>query len=182
VAVTGGLHSKGQSLRTLVAALDLLGPGRVRVRCSGRLQDDYAREVFVKHPCVTHQWFDKMEDYFRLLVACDIIYNIRGDAENSYYRSLVFPQKLFDALAVGRPVVVAKENWVANWVADNRVGESCSFRDAEGLAGILSGCQERRMELPTFSKRARALFKNRFEWRIMEQVMLELYAGLQRNE
>jgi glycosyltransferase involved in cell wall biosynthesis len=148
------------------------------VRCCGRLTDDYAREVWVKHPSVSYRWLDKMEDYFRLLAECDIVFNVRTDAEASRYRSLVFPQKLFDALAVGRPVLVASENWVAQWVKEHGVGYSCSFGDPEQMGSVLLSCRERRNELPGFSHRARELFKSTYQWSIMEQRLIKMYASL----
>jgi hypothetical protein len=128
------------------------------------LGDDYAREVWAKHPCVEHRWLDSTADYFRQLAAWDLVYGVRADAEDSHYRNLVFPQKVFDALAVGRPVRVGSENWVSKWVLEREVGYASSLRDADGMAAVFSDCLARRHELPALSARARRLFKERYDW------------------
>lgn len=117
----------------------------------------------------------------KVSVIVPIVFNVRGDAENSYYRSLVFPQKLFDALVVGRSVVVAKENWVAQWVQKLELGLSCSYKDGDAKAKVLLGCRERRSALPAFAGRARVLHKHHYDWKIMEERLVKLYEELARK-
>lgn len=179
VAVGGMIGKHRMALDTLVAALDLLGPDRVRVLSSGVLGDDYAREVWARHPSVDHRWLDSTRDYFRQLAACDLVYGVRADAEDSYYRSLVFPQKLFDALAVGRPILVGTENWISKWVLEREVGYACSFRDAAGMAAVFAECLARRGEMPVLAQRARRLFREHYDWPIVEKTLLRVYEGLQ---
>jgi glycosyltransferase involved in cell wall biosynthesis len=143
--------------------------------------DDYAREVFRRHPAVRLIWNDSQDEYYRMLARCDIVYNVRLDANDSKYRSLVFPNKVLDALAVGRPVLVARENHVARWVMENRLGFSCSCQDTKSMYEIIAGAKARRMSLPEWGQRNRALFLTQFEWGVMEKRLLAMYADLQGN-
>lgn len=178
IAATGAIHSKSMALHTLLRALNLFRSGRIEVICTGILIDSYARETFVKHPAVKYQWIEKQEDYYKTLAMCDLIYNVRVDAQNSFYRSLVFPNKIFDALAVGRPVLVATENWVSCWVEDKEVGFSCPFEDEYKMREIFESCLDHRKVLINFSRKARKLFKEMYDWRIMEERLIKLYMDL----
>lgn len=182
VAVGGMIGRHRMALDTLVAALDVLGPAKVRVLSSGVLGDDYAREVWAKHACVEHRWLNTNADYFRQIAACDLVYGVRADAEDSHYRSLVFPQKVFDALAVGRPVLVGTENWVSKWVSERSVGYACSFRDNGKMASIFLDCLLKRKDLPAFSVRARRLFKEQYDWSIVSKTLEKVYDELQTQK
>lgn len=180
IAVGGGIGLRRMALDTLVRALDDLGPERVRVLSSGVLIDDYARTVYAKHACVSHQWLDDSSQYFRQLAECDVVYGVRADAEDSEYRRLVFPQKVFDAMAVGRPIIVASENWIAKWLFERQLGYACSFRDVAALKSLILFCAAQRAEIQRFAARARCVFRECYEWRTMAGTMLKAYERLAR--
>lgn len=179
VAVGGGIGRKRMALDTLLRVLDELGPARVQVLSSGLLTDDFARKDYAKHPCVTHRWLDSNAEYFAQLAECHLVYGVRGDAEDSEYRRLVFPQKVFDAMAVGRPIVVARENWIGEWLVSKQLGYSCSFRDANAMKNVFVQCASQRAQSQAFANRARSLFRQRYEWPVMADVMLKAYERLQ---
>lgn len=178
VAVGGGIGRQRMALESLVEVLNQMGPERVQVESSGLLLDEYSREVWSKHPCVRHRWLDKTEDYFRQMAECDVIFGMRADADHSDYRGLVFPQKVFDAAAVGRPILVSSENWVAQWVRTNQLGYDCSYRDIDGIKRILEASRQRRPELQKFAEQARGLYE-RYKWSAMEKILLGMYADFE---
>ena len=178
IAATGSIDRKSMALDTLLAAIDDLPPGTVEILCSGWLIDDYAKNIFAKHPAVTYRWLETQVDYYRLVASCDVVYNVRVDAGNSYYRSLVFPQKIFDALSVGRPVIVAKENWVSEWVTRNKTGWSCSHNDYFALQELILSVRDERCKLPEFADHCRDLFSKEYAWEIMEKRLITLYDEL----
>ena len=181
MALGGSINMRRMALEPLVRVLDRLGPEKILVMSSGQLTDDYSRQQWVKHPCVRHRWLDSSAEYFRQLAECDVVHGVRADAEDSLYRSLVFPQKVFDAVAVGRPVLVATENWVAGWLKQRELGYSCSFRDDQAMERILMECRERRAQLPAFAARARELYLREFDWKRMEERLAALYRQLQQR-
>ncbi len=178
VAATGGIHSQSMALKTLVRVLDGFETGRIEVICSGWLQDEYARNVFAKHPKVKYRWIETQEDYFRTLSLCDLIYNVRVDSGNSNYRSLVFPNKVFDALAVGRPVLVASESQVSKWVMENQTGYACPFEDDKAMKKIFEDCMKNRPVLKDFARAKRELFLKNYHWPIMAERLTRMYASL----
>lgn len=181
IAATGSIDRNSMALATLLSAIDSLPFGTVEVLCSGWLIDDYAKNVFVKHPAVKYRWLEIQADYYKLVASCDVVYNVRVDADNSYYRSLVFPQKVFDALSVGRPIIVAKENWISEWVARNKTGWSCPYNDHIALRDLLLLVRKQRSELKTFSSNCHALFLQEYSWELMEQRLISLYDELSKR-
>lgn len=181
LAATGAINSDSMALQCLVEALNLCPAGTVEVQCSGWLTDDYAKNVFAKHPAVKYQWIESQVDYYKMIASCDAVYNMRVDSGNSHYRALVFPNKVFDALAVGRPVIVATENWVSKWVRHNQAGLHCSFKDPAALSKILMGLPIQRIKLPALATDSLQLFRSAYSWEIMEKRLKEMYESLARN-
>ncbi len=180
IAATGAIDSKSMALALLLSAIDSMPSASVEVLCSGWLVDDYAKNVFTKHPAVKYTWIETQAEYYKLIAFCDVVYNVRVDADNSYYRSLVFPQKVFDALSTGRPVIVASENWTSEWIERNKTGWSCSYKDPEALRDLLLFIKGKRTELPDYAIRCRSLYLNHYTWEIMEQRLISLYDELNR--
>lgn len=178
LATGGTLTRLRDGLETLLQAVDRLPPGSVQINASGWMLDDYAREVFARHPAVRYQWFDHADDFRRQAARCDAITYLRGDADNSLYRSLVMPNRIFDAMSIGRPIIVSRALGLATWVEQQGLGYSYTPGDVQGLAAIIRSLIERRAALPAFAARTRTLFKGQYTWPLMEQRLKALYEGL----
>jgi hypothetical protein len=83
LALGGGLTRRRMGLDILVAALDLLPQGSVIVEASGWLGDDYAKNVFIKHPAVRYRWFAKAPDFLKLAGSCDALLYLRSDSRQT---------------------------------------------------------------------------------------------------
>ena len=72
------------------------------------------------------------------------------------------PNKFFDYLAAGRPVLINYPGWLAELVRDLDCGWAVPPADPSAFASALIDAADRRAELPAMGRRARALADERF--------------------
>jgi glycosyltransferase involved in cell wall biosynthesis len=92
------------------------------------------------------------------------------------------PNKIYDAMAVGRPVLINREVRLAEWVEAAGVGFACDYQDIDGLRAIVSRLETERGALMAFAARARRLFVDRYQWAQMESRLAALYEDLGRAD
>ena len=92
------------------------------------------------------------------------------------------PNKVYDAMAVGRPVLINREVRLAGWVEEARVGYTCDYRDVNCLRSVLAGLESEPGALPGFVARVRGLFLERYQWAQMESRLAALYEDLDRTD
>ncbi len=179
VCIGGSLSRKREQLDVILRALEKLPEGSVSIIASGWLYDDFAKNVFIKHPLVIYEWLDSPHDLLVRAATCDAILYLRGDANESDYRSWVLPNRFFDAMAVGRPIIVSSSAKLSQWVQKQGLGFVCPSGDDNALAQILADLRSHRHQLPLFAERVRSLFVRQWTWEIMENRLKQLYEELE---
>jgi hypothetical protein len=199
LSLAGDLNNHRMDLSTLVRALDLMPQGSVVVQASGWLSDDYARNVFSRHPAVRYQrlpnpagclkrrgcalwesvcWYRRLPnpaECLNLAGTCDALLYLRSNA----YRAAVRPNRIFDALAVGRPIIINPELAMAQWVERDRLGMVLRRFDPPSIVAAVQALAARRSALPQEAARLRRVFLDGHTWPIMEQRLGALYARYQ---
>jgi len=162
----GGALSKERGLEFLLAAAEAAG---VAIRSAGRLMDEYARDIFCRHPLVNYLGCLTPEKAMEQLADChaSVAFYAPGPAINR----LASPNKVYDALCVGRPILVSDETEIADWVERNGVGHRIRYGDVAGLAARLGNLRAKQAELPGFARRARELFLRGYSWESQEPVL-----------
>jgi glycosyltransferase involved in cell wall biosynthesis len=72
------------------------------------------------------------------------------------------PNKFFDSLAAGKPVVVNLDGWLRRLVEEHDAGVWVPAGNAEGLAGALSSLAANPEKVETMGRNARALAEREF--------------------
>lgn len=87
------------------------------------------------------------------------------------------PNKFYEALMLGLPIIVAGDTGVDALVSKHQVGMVCEYSAAsfEQAAEELFSEPRRLAEIQT---RARALFETTYSWEIMEQRLLSMYQSI----
>lgn len=181
VSVGGTLLKTRDQLDVLLAAAERCPPGSVRIMGSGFLRDDYARDVFSKHPLVTYRWLERPVDFLREAAATDAVLYLRGDAGESEYRARVTPNRLFDAMAIGRPLIVNSDLRIATWVEQNGLGFAWPNGDVAALSRLILSLRHRRTDLPNYAAKVRRQYLQGYTWSVMEQRLHALYKELERE-
>jgi hypothetical protein len=173
VYVAGSL-SLGRGIRQVLQAVEELDD--TEIISAGWAYDDFAARTFLPHSKVTHHGIVTAAESLELAAACDAVLCFYTPATvNNIHAS---PNKIHDALSVGRPVLVNEEILVARWVREHKVGWSCGYEDVAALRQLIAGLRGRRPALPDFARRARALFLSGPTWAQMEPRLARLYAPM----
>jgi len=173
IYVAGSL-SLARGLRQVLQAVEKLDD--VEILSAGWPYDDYAANTFLTHPKVTFRGIVTAAQSLELASQCDAVLAFyEPTSVNNIYAS---PNKIYDAMSVGRPVIVNREIRVARWVERHGLGFTCAYEDASALSRIAGSLRTGRAQLPNFAAKARKIFAGRFTWERMEARLKELYDGL----
>ena len=173
VYVSGSL-SIVRGLRQIIEVAEQLDD--VEIVSAGWLYDDYAQDVFARHPKVSFRGIVTARQSLELAAGCDVVLALY--LPNSVNNRNASPNKIYDAISVGRPVIINSETGVSRWVAENKLGYRCPYADVDALREVISSLGRRRRELADFARHARAVYLESYTWGRMEKRLDKLYRGL----
>jgi glycosyltransferase involved in cell wall biosynthesis len=172
VYAAGTMYS-GRGLHQLLRAVD--ATEGVEIVSAGWLNDDHANNVFAQHPKVTFHGIVTAERSLELAAQCDAIFSFYEPKSVGNFQAS--PNKIYDAMSVGRPVIINKEAGISKWIVENNLGFCLSYNDVHELTRVLDSLKARRATLPEFAEHARQLFNQGYSWDRMESRLGELYNG-----
>lgn len=118
------------------------------------------------------------EEVLQLEYECDILFAVNNPEILNYkYTS---PNKLHEALMLGKPIIVAKGTGAGRFVADNAIGEVINYdKNSFQKAGSrLQQCLKDEGFKEYLKKRAQDLFETQFCWKLMKERLAKLYDEL----
>ncbi|HUP22924.1 MAG TPA: glycosyltransferase family 4 protein [Thermoanaerobaculia bacterium] len=147
----------------------LIGDGREKERLVQRADDEGLDSV---------RFFDLVDKatYALLLSELDVGMQILQNVSDFYWGTS--PNKFFDYLAAGKPVLVNYPGWVSELVTEARCGVVVPPEDREAFADAVESLLHRREELPAMGFRARALAEERFS---QQEILHELAEWLEHE-
>ena len=170
----GGSLEEIRGLRQLLEAIEPLEG--VRIVSAGWPYDRYAAEVFVRHPRVDFRGIVTARESLELAASCDAVFCYYAPV--NYYMVNASPNKIHDAMSVGRPVLINREVRLAGWVEDRGVGYVCGYGDVGCLRDTIASLAQRRGTLRKFAARSRAVFLSGHHWGEMEARLGHIYSSL----
>jgi glycosyltransferase involved in cell wall biosynthesis len=173
IYASGSLSTK-RGLRQLVQMLD--STNNVKVISAGWLYDDYSTNIFIKHPKVTFLGILTAKESLEKAALCDAVFSFyEPNSENNRYAS---PNKIYDAMSVGRPIIINEEVILSQWVVDNSLGFRLAYNDVDELKRIVQNLKMRRLSLISYAKHSRQLFQKGYRWEEVEKKLYSLYNKL----
>ena len=103
------------------------------------------------------------EEVARIVAGCDVCLTIYRAAREHTWS----PNKLFDSLAAGKPVLINVPGWLGETVEQNRCGRSLDPYRPEALADAMQELADRPELCREMGKNARALAEREFDRRIL---------------
>jgi glycosyltransferase involved in cell wall biosynthesis len=143
-------------------AFVLVGDGREKARLERRARDEGLDNV------VFLGLFNKSE-YNRLLAELDAGMQILANHPAFYYGTS--PNKFFDYLAAGKPVLVNYPGWMADLVAEHDCGVAVPPDDPEAFADAVERLRANRGDLKRMGAAGRALAESRFS---QQEILVDL--------
>lgn len=145
----GELRKRSRSDIKLV----LIGNGAFKERLQARAEAEGLENV------VFHEPINKSE-LAGLMAATDIGMQLLADVQAFYFGTS--PNKFFDYIAAGLPVLNNYPGWLAELIAANRCGLTVPPNDPVAFAGALEYAADRRDELAAMGRRAMQLAESDF--------------------
>jgi glycosyltransferase involved in cell wall biosynthesis len=84
------------------------------------------------------------------------------------------PTKFYEAMLMGKPVIINSEARISEDVMVWKTGYSCGYHDVDGLAGILREIAKDPGEAGRKGANARQLYEKSFAWEYFEPKLLEM--------
>lgn len=107
--------------------------------------------------------------------SCDIMTAIYDpEVSNHYYAA---PNKFYEALMLGKPLIMVKNTGMSEVVAENNIGELIDFNQ-ESLQQAIEKLIERKKEWPEIARKMKLLYEEQYSWGEMEKRIITLYSNL----
>jgi glycosyltransferase involved in cell wall biosynthesis len=170
--VSGALYDA----RGLKMLLDLLERrDDVRIVSAGWVYDAVA-ERFVAHEAVDFRGVVTPEESLRMAAGCHAVVALyKPSTQNNVLAS---PNKLYDALCIGRPIIINRETSVSQWVDEQDVGYLVTYGNAAELDRLVSRLKENVTQMDVRARYLREVFTQGYSWEVAERALLDAYATL----
>jgi len=91
------------------------------------------------------------------------------------------PNKFFESLAAGVPVIQTTQGWMKDFLIKNNVGFTCNPNDANELADLLISLVDNPFELNEMKIKAKEIAKKEFDKNYLAQKMLNAIIEIHKN-
>lgn len=106
---------------------------------------------------------------------CDVMCAVYDPSiPNHFYAA---PNKFYEALALGKPLIMARNTGMASIVEEFEIGEVIDF-NMESLAHAIDRLVESRVNFETVFQKATELYNDKYSWARMESVIKDMYSNL----
>lgn len=114
-------------------------------------------------------------DGLALSATADVLFaTYDPDVPNHRFSS---PNKLYEAMMLGKPIIVCKGTGVDELVDQEEIGVSIGYDASEFETTLYRLSQEKTFVIRA-EKKARQLYEDHYSWQIMEERLISLYRGL----
>ena len=130
--------------------------------------------------CPRIKYYGKLQYNETLYVEskCDIICAVYDPSiPNHDYAA---PNKFYEALMIGKPIIMAKNTGVDEIVADNDIGIVINY-DAESFEKAIDEFIKRKEDWKEMGERARFIYETQFSWNVMEKRIVDLYHQIEND-
>lgn len=120
----------------------------------------------------------KYNEVLSLESDCDILVATYNPViENHKYSA---PNKVYEAMALGKPIIVCKNTGIDELVVNNKIGYSIDY-DANEFFKILEEYRKNEKTIKSLSENSKKLYKEKYSWDSMERILIDSYNSLSRK-
>lgn len=136
--------------------------------------EDTVKEYSKKYSNIIYYGKVSYEKTLEIESNCDVITAIYDPKiKNHFYAA---PNKFYEALMLGKILIMVNETGMSNYVVEYQLGEKISYSAAsleKSLQQINNYSEEKKANISRIGKN---LYKEKFSWSIMEKRLLKLYS------
>lgn len=147
---------------------------RFMVAGFGKLEE-FFRENSEKYENIHFLGKISYKDTIALEAKADIMLAVYDpEIDNHIYAA---PNKFYEALMLGKPVIMVKNTGMSSFVKTENIGELIEY-SKEGFEEGLDLLIKRKEEWEEMSNRMKCLYEKKFSWSIMEQRLYQFYDSI----
>lgn len=166
IAAVGSLHSN-RGMQVLRAAAERAAPCQLEL--AGWFTDE-ASASLAELPYCRYHGVIGMQESLQLMAGCDVVFCFYNPkVVNNIHAS---PNKIYEAICLGKRSIINSETLVAEWVTTNGFGYACAFDDVEALAQILNSVRAGLAAHRGHDPRLLAFAEGRLYWSVAEPALL----------
>jgi len=166
----GGFLGLCRGLGLLLDAAEALPD--LRFILNGNIREQVINDRVLRLPNVRYEGYLRWDKAVQLASECDIEFAFFDPAYE--INICAAPQKLYEGMMAGRPVLMNSELMKAPWVEREKIGFTCPY-DSKALEACLRHLAAQRGECRARGERGRHLFEAEYNWQEMEK---RLYAAV----
>ena len=116
----------------------------------------------------------KYNDVLNLEKDCDILFATYDPKIKNHKYSA--PNKIYEAMALGKPIIVCKNTGIDQLIVDNNIGVAINYDSKEFIKAIKK--YDKKENLKEVEKISKKLYSNKYSWNSMEKVLINEYKKL----
>lgn len=144
----------------------------------GAGMEEYFQNMAEKHDNIFYYGRIPYDKTLALEQECDVMCAIYDPTvPNHYYAA---PNKFYESLALGKPLIMARNTGMASVVAQNGLGEVIDYNEAS-LNQALDRLIADKSGFPELAQRAKTLYREQYSWPKMEDKIVKLYNDIEEK-
>ena len=109
------------------------------------------------------------QDISKLYSMVDVVYSLYN--VDNYNVKLALPNKLYEAIVCGKPIIVAKDTYLEEYVKELGVGFSAPYKDVDALKALIEDIYNNREKLSDISRKCMEIRNNYFYETVEEEFL-----------
>jgi glycosyltransferase involved in cell wall biosynthesis len=151
----------------------------VRVLMAGIFVEPWLKQKASSMAAVDFRGQLSQHEVLELCHSADLIFSFYDPAYEINLKAS--STKWFDAMMVGKPILLNCEVMKASWVEQEDIGYLCPYGNKYALVDILRKIKNNKEEAMQKGKKGRLLFEKEFNWYVMQKRILNLIRSVSKT-
>lgn len=137
--------------------------------------EKYIQELSENHKNIYFYGSLPYSDVLCLEQECDILFATYDPSIKNHKFSA--PNKIYEAMALGKPIIVCKDTGIDKLVIENEIGLSTEY-NADDFAKKLEDLIKNKDKMIEMGDKAKKLYNRKYNWISMEKELIKIYESL----
>jgi len=174
-----GILGEGRDFESVIHAAKEIGDVLVEFAGFGYYAE-YLRSISEQESHVTFVGTIPYNEVILRTLQSDLLFALYDPSvPNNRYAS---PNKLFEAMMCGKPILISDGTAMAEIVREEDCGFVVPYGDPDAIKHAILTLKENPSLCRRLGKNGREAYEKKYNWGIMEEQLLKVYEGLQRNK